>query len=150
MVQEIFTALLIDTDGTDNVFETDQTKTTTPTLGFYAEPSTVIDGLINRVHWRINPTNAVTYDFWILTDAQADDYASESLIVFSSEDTAGIADCADNTEYIVEGLEIPFHLSIVGYFYYLIDWSAAPGNTPGYLKIEGRFVGLGGKSGHGG
>jgi len=132
-----FSVKLVDEDGTGNYFETDKAETDTPTTSIDSEYKMRV-GKINRVHWRLNPTNAVTYDLYIFGDALAADYASQAEKLFDSNDV--VADCADDTEYDATGLDIPFRLRTPGEWWYNTDWSGAPGNTTGYLCIEGVYV----------
>ena len=130
-----FKALKLDEAGTLNYFETDQAETDTPTLTIKTAPSKVKKGRIRRVHYRLNPTNAVTYDLYIFMASKAGNYESEAMKVFDSNDV--IADSADDAEYDGQLLDVPFYLEDDGLFYYIINWSGAPGNTTGYIVVEG-------------
>lgn len=125
----------LDEDGTGNKFETDQAKTDTPTLLLdeTIEPSTIVTaGLIKRIHYRLNPTNAVTYTLRIWAAALADNYASNLNMLYESPDAQ-----ADDEDYDRAELDIPFRLAAAGSLYYSIDWSGAPGNTPGFIEVSG-------------
>jgi hypothetical protein len=135
---ETFKAGLEDPDGTLNVFETDQAATDTPTLTLpFLNSVSLLRGVLDRVHIRLNQANAVTANLYILAGTQADDYQSENRLLFSSLDYVP-AGLVSTTEYDFVDLKIPFVLDTPATFYYLLDWSGAPGNTPGYLSIFGR------------
>jgi len=44
---------------------------------------------------------------------------------------------ADDTDYDRAELTIPMNLLVPGALYYSIDWSAAPGNTTGFIDVSG-------------
>jgi len=122
---------------TDNFFESDQPLGTTPTLYMTGSPA-VSNIMIHTIKWQFTPTNAVTYQLFLLEDAQAVDEHSESNVLFASDEGM-----VGGTIYVqVEGgtppkLPIQISLATEGRIYYLIDWSAAPGDTIGYIKIYG-------------
>ena len=132
---EIFKGEILDAAGAGDYFETDQAVTDTPTL--YMTLSAALTRIyVDRVHVNLTPTNAVTYNFYLFTDAQADNVTSEGLKIFDSTDfyPAGMA---SGMEYEFMDMATPAVLTTAGRIYYLIDWSGAPGNTPGYLKVFG-------------
>jgi len=131
---KIFRATKEDFDGTGNYFETSQAYTDTPTLYMTARPDTLIQGILKRVHWRLNPSNAVTYQLYLFSDAVADNYGSEMAKIFDSTDVVALG--ADDTEYDAE-VTTPFKLASPGKIYYLITWSGAPGDTLGYIEASG-------------
>ena len=131
---------LIDEDGTDNVFETSQAITDTPTLTITLDDPHCSRFLLEEIYFYMNPTNAVTYELYLLEAASADDVISLSKIVFDSG-----ALMADSQGYIVckgQG-KLPriVDLAVTGKIYYLLTWTGAPGNTPGLLKGRGRKMG---------
>jgi hypothetical protein len=101
----------------------------------------VYHGVINNVAIRLNPTNAVTYQFELVADdaGASNSYRLRADNLFKSWDNSvfDVAAGADDVEYKWEGLEIPFLLGHIGDIFYNIDWSAAPGNTTGYIMIGG-------------
>lgn len=135
-----FYASKVDYDGTANFFETDQPLGTTPTLSMTTLPATAKYARIDSVKYQMTPTNVVTYELYLLEDAQADDQRSESDVFFDS----GAAQ-ASGSVYINTGggstpkLPIVVNLGTVATIYYMIDWSAAPGDTTGYIKISGEM-----------
>jgi len=131
---------IVDEDGTGNYFETDQAKTDTPTLYFGVDtdphriPITLRAGVINRIHYRLNPTAGETYTLRIWSHAIANDYHSNSHMLWESA-----AAQVDDTDYDHGELNIPFVLDTQARMYYSIDWTGAPGNTPGFIGVEGVF-----------
>ena len=121
-------------DGAVDTFETSQTKTDTPTLllNTFRFPMTLSAGKINRIHYRLNPTNAVTFTLRIWSNANALDYYSNFQMLYESP-----ALQVDDTDYIDEDLDIPFHLGINGQILVSIEWTAAPGVTAGFIEVSG-------------
>lgn len=120
------------------IFEVQGTEGDTPSSQIKTAPTKVQKGIIRRVHFRLNPTNAVTYHFLIYSGSEANDYACEAKKVFDTRDLIVAAgDCADDTEYDAQLLDIPFYLDDEGFFYIVIVWSGAPSTTTGYIEIEG-------------
>jgi len=143
----------LDHDGTANYFETDQAVTDTPTLLMDISTSTGEDVSrfeMTSIKFMINPTNAVTYQLFLLEDAQATDPVSASHIIFDSA-----AAMVDSTVYeyregvtgslpgltTVDGT-LPHIVNLVtaNTMYYMLDWSGAPGDTLGYIKIRGKLL----------
>ena len=135
-------------EATSAQLSTDSTVDNKPTLNigaaqgnkgaFYAR-----NGTITTIAIRLNPTNAVTYDFELIQDDAGanNSYQLRADNLFKSWDNAilDVADCGDDTEYKWEGLDIPFSLPAIhaGDFWFNIDWSGAPGDTTGYIMIGG-------------
>jgi hypothetical protein len=115
-------------------FDTDQAKTDTPTLTFatYRNPDTLKSGMINRIHYRLNFANAVTYQLRLWAAAIAADYESNLNMLYE-----GAAAQADDTDYDITELDIPFILAAEGLMYYSIDWTAACGNIQGFIEVSG-------------
>jgi len=128
----------LDTDGTSDYFETDQALGATPTLYIPLTPSDVKNFVLESVRFYMNPTNAVTYQLYLLEDAQADDVTSYGNVVFDS----GSGKAADTIYITARGDKLPMlaKLATAGRLYYMIDWSGAPGNTPGFIEIRGRVM----------
>lgn len=117
-------------------FETIQTKTDTPTLllDMLSHP-TMKSGIIHRIHYRLNPTNAVTYTLRLWRAAAAGDYESNFNLLYESPPLQ-----ADDTDYDRAELIIPFWLWIPGNLYYSIEWTGAPGVTPGFISVTGEKI----------
>lgn len=115
-------------------FNTDQTKTDTPTLKLndVRVPDTLKSGIIKRIHYRINPANAVTYTLRIWAAAIDNDYESNLNLLYESPSGQ-----VDDEDYDRSELSIPFVLAAEGDMYYSIDWSAASGNVQGFIEVSG-------------
>jgi len=129
------------TTGVPGYFETEQVWGTLPTLSFVGAPA-VLHIRIHTIKHQITPDGAQTYKLWLLERASDNDEQSESDIIYASEDavTAGEIVC------VVPGgspakLPIDVKLGTAGTIYYIIDWSAAPGNSSGYIKVYGEVLG---------
>jgi len=129
------------TSGAPGYFETDQAWGTTPTLSFVGNPA-VQHVMIHTIKYQITPTNAVTYQLWLLEAASAVDEQAEAEIIFASD-----AGQVGGTIYhwVAGGspakLPIIARLTTAGTIYYMIDWSAAPGNSSGYIRVYGEVLG---------
>lgn len=133
----------LDEDGSNNYFDTDQTKTDTPTLtlGDHERATdkgvatdAVKSGVIHRVHYRLKPTNAVTYQLFLWEAAKAGNYESNMRMIYSTA-TGQVSD----TDYDKGELAIPFYLHKKGSMYYSIDWSGTPGTTQGFIVVSGEY-----------
>ncbi len=149
-------AELYDLTGALNVFETDQAITDTPTLSLTVTTPTgfiVERFLMEEVCYYMNPTNAVTYQLLLLEASNADDVQQLSDLVFFSP--AAQADsvcykynnlgyCANvattTAEVIQYKLPVIVELTEANKLYYMINWSGAPGDTPGFIKVRGRVL----------
>ena len=136
---EVVCGIKLDADGTGNVFEDDEPlATTTPSLFINLTPATATAISVESIRYYMNPTAAVTYELYLLEGAQADAVTRYSQLVFDSE-----AAQADDTIYLVSrGDKLPhiINLETAGRLYYMLDWSAAPGNTPGFIVVRGRVL----------
>lgn len=132
-VREITFQAIVAEDGTTNAkLSTDKSKTDTPTQYIDAtSPKGLYMGRIKEIGYRINPANAVTYTLLIFESADAADYALNSRMLYESA-----AARLDDTDYRIE-CDIPFILDVAGRFYIATDWTAAAGNTTGYIRIAG-------------
>jgi hypothetical protein len=134
----IFTYHKLDEDGTGNFFETSQSKTDTPTLlvdTFKSHPQ-MKTGKILRIHFRMKPTNvAETYTLRLWRAALGPDYASNACMLYESAPLR-----ADDVDYDIGELNIPFWLYTPGFLYYSIEWTGAPGNTSGFIEVTGEAV----------
>lgn len=132
--ENVFDFYKLDEDGAANYFEDDQDKVTQPTRlvdTFIADP-TMVKGIIKRIHYRFNPTNAVTYVLRLWRAAPVNPYELNLAMLYESP-----ALQADDTDYDRAELTIPMNLLVPGELYYSIDWSAAPGNTTGFIDVSG-------------
>jgi hypothetical protein len=144
----------LDIAGTSNYFETDQAMGTLPTLSIPVTTSTgkpVRKFLLEEVQYYMNPTNAETYQLALLEDASADDVqqytdqvffspAAQADSVFYSYRTSGYQATISTAEVIQYKLPRIVELATSGVLYYMIDWSGAPGDTLGFIKIKGRLL----------
>jgi len=145
--------LKADLDGTGNYFETDQALGDTPTLYIALTTNTGLPvyGLeITHLSYQMTPTAAETYTIYLFEAANADNLRNLSDIVFQSA-----AAQASATQYIYHDsgsgswpglttvdftLPQTCNLADEGKLYYLLDWTGAPGNTPGFIKVRGRLM----------
>ena len=123
-----------------NFFETDQPLGTTPTLNMTGAPATAQFVRIDTIKYQLTPANAVTYQLYLLEDDQAVDENSEADVFYDSG-----AARASGTIYIETGgasakLPVIVNLRDVGTIWYLIDWSAASGDTTGYIRVYGEVL----------
>jgi len=147
---------LFDLAGTLNVFETDQALGDTPTLYLTITTPTgmpVKRFLLEEVCYYMNQTNAVTYQLLLLEAASADDVEQlQDLVFFSPAAQAdsicykynNLGYCSDvastTAETIQYKLPVVVELTTANKLYYMLDWSGAPGDTPGFIKIRGRLL----------
>ena len=91
---------------------------------------------VTNVHHSLTPTNAVTYRLYIYSsnDGAANSRELESDKIYDSTEHA--VNCIAATEYLREVDRTTF-LTDHGTLHYVIDWSAAPGNTAGYIEVCG-------------
>lgn len=136
-------------DTTDANFIRDGNLDDQPNADSYVEltgscvgPEHVHRGTITRIHLRLIPTNAVTFQiaFYGCRDGAAGTNQLESDKLFDSTwQVGGSPDpLVADTEYVWDCLCTPFCLCALSRIYYNIAWSAAPGNTVGYISVEGR------------
>ena len=127
-----------DFDGADNLFETDQPLETTPTLTITLSPECGKFELCEVSHY-MNPANAVTYQLYLFEDASADNVQTRHDMIYNSG-----ANMAKGTIYKEmpnqDQLPAIVNCATPGTIYYMIDWSAAPGNTPGYIVVRGKML----------
>jgi len=135
-----FYAAKEDFDGTLNYFETDQAITDTPTLYMTGSPlATFIK--IHSIKYQMTPTNAVTYELYLIEAAAADNEEAESNIIFDS----GAAQASGTVYNEIAGAGTPklptiAKLADLARIYYLLNWSGAPGDTTGYIKVYGEVM----------
>jgi len=113
---------------------TSYAKTDTPVQVLTAEDDCekLREGIIRRIHVRLNPTNAVTYTLRIWRRANAGDMVSNADMLWESP--SGLV---DDTDYDYAELEIPFSLELMGTLYFGVEWSGAAGNTNGFIDVSG-------------
>lgn len=131
------TGEIIDGDGTDNVFETSQAITDLATLYFELDKQVEIFEL-SEIRYYMNPTNAVTYQLYLLEGPHADDVTQLSKVVHDSGAAQAKGTLYPKVPGQTDKLPRICKLDTPGRLYYLLDWSAAPGNTPGLINIRGR------------
>lgn len=126
---------LIDTDGSGNYFETDQPLGTTPTKYIQLYPTDVKKFRLDSIRYYFEAANSVTFELYLLEASNANDVQSKADVVWDSDSQK-----ARNTMYIsLNTIRVPIDVNLTdaGKLYYLVDWSAACGNTPGYLEVRG-------------
>lgn len=135
-------------------FETDEAMGATPTLTMDITDSIgtlVKKFLLEEVCYFMNPTNAVTYQLRLLEDATADDVQQYTDVVFWGPTlqadsvvytyrNSGYAATLTTAEVAQYKLPRVVELATVGKLYYMLDWTGAPGVTPGFIKVKGRFL----------
>lgn len=119
--------------GTVAALETDKSKTDTPTQSFVALAPPFKKGIIKEISYRIVPTAGETYTFMVFEAAAAGNMESNSRMLYESA-----ALRTSGADYKVP-CEIPFNLATAKTFPYATDWTGAPGNSYGYLKISGVY-----------
>jgi len=67
----------------------------------------------------------------IFEDNEADDYHSNAHMLYESA-----AARVDDTDYKIY-CDLPFNLGTASYIYIATDWTGAPGNTTGYIRVSG-------------
>jgi len=90
------------------------------------------EGIIKRIHVRLNPTNAVTYTLRIWRRAVSGDMFSNLYMLYESP--SGLV---DDTDYDFAELDIPFSLAVIGTIYFGVEWSGAAGDTNGFIDVSG-------------
>ena len=94
--------------------------------------------MLENIRFYMNPTNNVTYELYLLEGSYANIVQSSSSVVFDS-----LGGKVKGSRYIsIRGNQLPIEVSLAeaGKLYYLIDWSADPGVTPGYIVVRGRVL----------
>jgi len=98
-------------------------------------PPKLKSGKILRIHYRLKPTNVVTYTLRIWSASIAADYQCNEYLLYESPPLQ-----ASDVDYDRAELNIPFILYTPAVIYYSIDWSAASGNTLGFIDVMGEVV----------
>ena len=130
---------LIDQSGLADLFETDHPLIATPTQRIVLSRD-VKKFKLTEIHAYQTPTNAVTCGFQLYGDAVADNYTSIMSCFFNSANTVVTKDQyyseAEN-DTIMGRTGI---LAVPGQVYFNQNWSAAPGDTLGFVVIVGKEV----------
>ena len=129
---------LVDVDGGGGYFSQDQPLGTKPTLYIALTPARVKNFMLENVRFYMNPTNNVTYELYLLEGSYPNIVESSSSVVFDS-----LGGKTKGSRYIsIRGNQLPIEVNLAeaGKLYYLIDWSADPGITPGYIVVRGRVL----------
>ena len=119
-------------------FETDQPLGTTPTLNINLTPSHIQDFKLQHIRYLFNSANDVSFELYLFESNIGSTYNQKARCIFDSG-----ASKVKNTMYLDEGanmLPVNVHLRDAGKLYYMIDWSAAPGSTAGYIVIMGEEI----------
>lgn len=145
----------VDAAGTSNYFETDDDAplTSTPTLTIPITSNVakeITRFKITEIRYYMNPTNAVTYTLYLFEGATADDATHLSELVFQSPAAQadstlywyreGYSGTPDTIATLDASLPVIVNLSKANSLYYTINWSGAPANTPGFIKIRGELL----------
>ena len=133
----IVSADLLDEDGSGNLFDVDQPlDVTTPTLYLTLDDPTAKYIEITDVLFRFEADNIETFQLYLLSDTQAVALTRRSNVVYNSGD--GKTRSVDYHETSYGRTPTVVKLATAGRLYYMIDWSGAPGVTPGFLVIRGK------------
>lgn len=117
--------------GANAELETDVAKDGLPTVFLTADCVPFKLGVLKDIAYRITPTAAETYTFMVFEDALAGNMASNSRMLYESENLR-----ASGIDYRVP-CEIPFYLDNSKVFWLATDWTGAPGNSFGYFRLAG-------------
>ena len=118
----------------------DEAYGTEPTRSFramsYTAPGPIHTGFVRvtDIKHRLLPTNAVTYELYLYSGLGNQWYLLEPNKF--SDSTEYVAACVADVEYHRE-VDRVIYLEEPGTIYYVINWSAAPGNTSGYIQVCG-------------
>ena len=140
MRNQMAEGILLDAAGADNKFETDQPITDTPTLSFELSDPTIKRFQLTEITYYMLPDNAVTYALALFTASEAVDTTSFSKLIYESPaaQAKGVRYLRCNSE---DKLPREVNLDVPGIVWYSLDWSAAPGNCPGFIRLRGRKLG---------
>lgn len=117
--------------GTVATLETDKSKTDTPTITLVADCVPFKLGILKEIEYRIIPTAAETYAYMVFEAALAANMASNARMLYESA-----ALRASGVDYKIY-LEQPFYLSTSKTFFVATDWTGAPGDSYGKLRLAG-------------
>ena len=130
-------------------FATDEAEGTVPTrsFGFIDTADNTLENnspgpyqtrfiRVTNVHHRLNPANAVTYDLYLYATVDGAANSMQLMMDKFYDSNEHTPNCADDTEYLYECDRVA-HLCNPALIYYVIDWSAAPGDTTGFIEVCG-------------
>lgn len=132
-------ATIVEETGTAATFKTDQVfMTDQPTLYLPVLPGTTQKVRINTLRFYLSPANAVTFQLYLLkhdTDPGTEPLQAREDLIYDS----GAAMAKDTQYFVIAGGMVPIelHLGDTSKLYYMIDWSAAPGDTTGFITATG-------------
>jgi len=137
--KKFVTGTALDKDGSGNIFKDDQPiATTTPTHYITLDPQCK-KFMLNDVKYRFEAAAVETFQLYLLEDADATAILRRRDVIYNSgTGKTGSTDYHDTPDGRVPVL---VKLVTAGRLYYLLDWSGAPGNTPGYIVVRGEIVG---------
>lgn len=126
--------------GTADTFETDQPYTATPTQRIVLSRD-VKRFRLEEIRAYFDSANNATSGIALYEDAQAGDVRSYSHMPYKTGDNTSIADATAYIKTINDTpLPVTFNLERPGQVWFVQDYSAAPGNTTGYLILVGKEV----------
>lgn len=126
-----FVAAVQNEAGASATFETDVAKTDAPSQTIPCNIGNVIAGVLYEITYRLNPTNAETYTFYLYQSSQTGNYESARELIYESA-----ALRADDTEYRTY-CRIGFNLENASTFYIGTNWTGVPGDTTGMIRLSG-------------
>jgi len=132
---------LLDMTGTADTFETDAADYAATPVQRVILSRDVKRLELEEIRAYFDSANAATSGVALYEDAQADDVLSYSHMLWKSGDNASIS---DKTVFVKTTndtpLPITFNLETLGQVWFVQDYSAAPGDTKGYLILKGKEV----------
>ena len=91
---------------------------------------------LTKVMYNMDVANAVTYTLYLLSDNPAAALAEQLALIYQSEplraDAIPYMETGNTTKLPVQG-----RLGTIGWVYYKIDYTGAPGDVTGQIRIEG-------------
>jgi len=127
---------LLDTAGAGDYFETDQLVTDEPTKSIRCNMRPFTRFLLKDISYYMLPDNAVTYKLALFSGAEAVDLSSFSKLAYESP-AAQAKDTLYHRCNNEDTLPRIIILDTPGRLYYSLDWSGAPGNCPGFIRVRG-------------
>lgn len=124
-----------------NIFEDDEPLDAALPTHFMTGNPLAVHIKIHTIKYQMTPTNAVTYQLYLLEGATAEAEQQEAEVIFDS----GPLQAAGGVYLWVAGgapaeLPVMARLTAAGIIWYKIDWSAAPGDTDGYIRVYGEVL----------
>ncbi len=93
---------------------------------------------LNSVKYYLVPSNAVTYELSLYEEAVSGTYNARAACVFESG--SGKAASTLYQDVGANMLPVDVHLSDIGKLHFGINWSAAPGDTTGFVQVRGELL----------